>query len=90
MTEKTLDDLIPDDFLMQIAWQDCLHWAVGEPRIMDQFTAQTGLKFSPPKNLFEKLIDEACGNDGFAVTRAFIIWFNANVWGDIHLKAGSP
>lgn len=70
----------PNDFPMRIAWVSCLRWAIGEPEILDAFTADTGITYSAPKNAIEKMIDEASGH-GEKVIESFIEWFNVNVWG---------
>lgn len=84
---KTLDDLVPVDPLMALAWHNCLHWAIGEEKILESFRKASGVNYRPPANMLEKLIDESCGNDGFEFLRAFVIWFNVNIWGDINESA---
>lgn len=87
-TKQQIDDaqLVPTDPLMQIAWRDCLMWAVGTPEIMEQFRADTGCNYRPPASVIEQMIDESTGyQDDFVKT--FVRWFNANIWGDLNIKA---
>ena len=66
--------------LNRAAWAACLMWAIGEPNVLAQFEADTGLKFTPPRNGIEAMIDKATGHQE-AITRKFMEWFNKNVWG---------
>ncbi len=77
--KTTLSDLMPTDRLLIPAWASCLQWAIGEKAILDQFLAETGIKWTPPRTVIERMIDEASGAD-FDVVRTFVIWFNANIW----------
>ena len=70
--------LAPANPLMQIAWVDCLHWAIGEPAIFERFAKDTGLRVA--KSAIERAIDKATGAD-VGVVKRFVEWFNANVWG---------
>jgi hypothetical protein len=64
------------------AWLGCLHWALGSPEILAAFTAETGIRYHPPRTALEGLIDEVAGYDPDAeFLRAFLPWMNANVWG---------
>jgi hypothetical protein len=76
---KTISDVAPKDFLMQIAWQDFLWWAIGEKEIVKQFEEQTGMKFSAPKNGIEKMIDDATGFQSTTLER-FVVWATETMW----------
>ena len=69
------------NFLMQVAWRDCLMWAIGDKVMLDQFAADTGYTIiSPATSPLAKMIDEACGaNSDFPAK--FIPWFNRTIWG---------
>ena len=68
-----------DDPLMAVAWRDCLMWAATQTEILDAFSSETGLRLGTSP--FDRMIDEATGFDA-AIAKAFIDWFNENVWGD--------
>jgi hypothetical protein len=62
------------------AWYSCLHWAIGEPKILARFKADTGLSYSAPRCAIDAMIDDATGfGDSFVL--AFVPWFNEKVWG---------
>lgn len=69
------------DFIMQIAWADCLRWAVGDKTVLAQFTVDTGYRVVPPATSpIAKMIDDAAGvNADFPAK--FIEWFNQTIWG---------
>lgn len=62
------------------AWWSCILFAAGDDDLRKQFTDDTGVKFSPPKNGIEAMIDAACKTDEH-FARRFIEWVNVNVWG---------
>ena len=75
-----IEDLAPPDMLTQIAWRDCLSWAITESTLMDAFLRDTGIKVRAAKNPLDAMIDEATGaHKKMAIE--FVKWFNANVWG---------
>lgn len=77
-------DLKPADTpdIMAPAWIDCVLWAASEPEIVQRFRTETGNGWTPSKNAFEQMIDQATGADwGFVV--AFVTWVNVNIWGPI-------
>lgn len=65
---------------MMDAWIGCLHWAIGEPKILAAFEKDTGLCYRAPRNGLDAMIDESCGIKEKIVQR-FVVWFNENVWG---------
>lgn len=87
-TAHPLDGLVPSDFLMAIAWRDCLSWAIGHAETLAAFRAQTGNTWSPGRTPIDRMIDEACGADA-KFLREFVEWFNVNVWGDMDIVAGA-
>jgi len=69
-----------DDPLMSMAWAAFLRWAGGEPNMLAEFTADTGMKFAPPTTGIERLIDAATGY-GQMIAREFAIWATVKYWG---------
>lgn len=86
-SKQMLDDLMPTDPLMAIAWVDCLHWAIGHEPTLTEFREQTGDNLTPARNPFDAMVDKACVVD-FEVVRSFVEWFNVNVWGDLSIRSG--
>jgi len=82
-----IEDLAPACPLMRIAWIDALHWAMKDENCIDSFTHATGMKYSPPRNGFEAMIDDATGHSA-AFVEAFVKWFNESVWGDLNIESG--
>ncbi len=73
-----------DEFIdrnMPEAWAGCLRWSVGNAKVIEAFTAETGLVFNPPANAFEAAIDEASGLQE-SIVRQYLAWFNQRVWGE--------
>jgi len=67
----------------EIMWPmyfSCLQWAIAEPEIMARFKVDTGLSYSPPRCGLDAMIDEATDLKG-TIIKAFVEWFNLNVWG---------
>jgi hypothetical protein len=64
------------------AWASCLMWAVNDPDAIAAFREDTGCKFQPARNGLDRMIDEATGAEA-AFVKAFVEWFNSNVWGEI-------
>lgn len=77
---------IPEDIrgldLMEIAWRDCLLWAVGFAPVLIQFEGQTGKRLDISSVGINALIDQATGYNRSEMRR-FIEWFNENVWGGV-------
>lgn len=46
-----------------------------------QFERDTGVKFVPPRNGIERMIDDATGASA-GIVEAYLKWFNENVWGE--------
>lgn len=69
-----------DDDLMLPAFLSCLHWALGEPAIIDRYRAETGDAFAPAANGLERMIDRATGND-LAFLQRFSDWVEVNIFG---------
>lgn len=77
-----LDALRPADTpeYMTPAWIGCIHWALGEPGILEAFREDTGILWKPGRSGFERMIDQATGAErGFL--EAFIKWVNVEIWG---------
>lgn len=64
------------------AWLGCFSWALRNCRVMEDFTAATGVKYTPPRTGIEAMIDDATGADD-AFFCAFAKWMNENIWGDM-------
>ena len=75
-----LELFMPADPLMALAWRDCLRWASHDQDILDAFLAETGVTGSPLPSGLDRLIDQATGRDE-AISKQFLAWFNANIWG---------
>ncbi len=75
-----IEDHAPDNPLMLQAWMDCLHWAIGDEKILDSFSADTGCRYHAPATPLDKMIDDATGH-GKDFIEKFIPWFNENIWG---------
>lgn len=75
-------DLYPADSpaYMVDAWAGCLSWASGEPEILRQFSADTGVTVA--RDPLSLMIDRQTGYDA-QIARRFVEWFNANVWGPV-------
>lgn len=76
--------LMPDDTpqYMFEAWIGALMFAIGQPEIMAQFQRETGVRWVPPRNGIERMIDESTGHSQ-QVIEAFIKWANVHVWGPL-------
>jgi hypothetical protein len=70
-----------DNAIMVMGWLGALHFAMGHEDIVAAFREDTGNRWTPPKNPLDRLIDDATGA-GEAFMRAFLPWFNENVWGE--------
>lgn len=77
-----LDDLMPRNPLMAIAWADGLRWAIGDPQIVANYRADTGDNWQPGTTPIDRMIDDSSGA-GLAFARSFAKWFNANIWGEV-------
>lgn len=73
MPEDTPDYMLP-------AWLGCMHWAIGNPEVVDAFRAETGMSYQPPRTGLDAAIDKATGADT-AFVEAFILWANIAIWG---------
>lgn len=76
-----LMEAMPADPLMAMAWRGCLEWACGHPEVLKAFEEETGTRYVAPRTPLDRMIDAATGADE-SVARAFVQWFNANIWGD--------
>lgn len=63
-------------------WIACVHWAAGEPGILERFRAETGSAWQPARNGLEQMIDQATGSE-WGFVEAFTKWVNVNIWGPI-------
>jgi len=66
--------------LNSIAWRDFIAWAVGEPAMIKNFEADTGMSFAPPSSPIEAMIDEACNLKEHRMHK-FIYWATEKHWG---------
>jgi hypothetical protein len=74
---------------MAPAYYGCLHWAVKHKGILAAFEEETGTKPPPPRTPIEKMVDTACGHDpNESFIRAFLQWFNENIWGGMDNASG--
>lgn len=83
-TAGLLDKYMPqgDEEFLRGAWIACLQWAIGEPKVIEAFRAETGHQWTPAKCPIDKMVDDATGaTEAFIV--AFVEWFNVNIWGDL-------
>ena len=67
---------------MTDAWLGCIHWALGQPDIVDAFRADTGIKWRPGQTPIERMIDQAADAEREFIER-FIRWANVKVWGPL-------
>lgn len=79
-----MSSLIPDDTpeYMTPAWIGCMNWAIQEPEIRAAFESDTGMRYTPPNNALDEMIDNATGY-GEDYVKSFVQWANINVWGSI-------
>jgi hypothetical protein len=83
-TSATFEIVPPDDVpgYAYDGYFSCLHWAIGDEDVLDHFKSDTGLSYHPPKTEIEEMIDEATGHKPAEdFIRAFVPWFNVNIWG---------
>jgi hypothetical protein len=67
--------------VMAAGWLGALSFALGRPEIVAAFREDTGNRWTPGRTPLDRIIDDAAGaGEGFM--RAFLPWFNENVWGD--------
>jgi len=59
-----------------------MHWALGEPEIIQAFRQDTGITWTPGKTGIDQLIDKSTGAD-YRFICAFITWANEHIWGPI-------
>ena len=43
------------------AWLDCLRWVISQPEAIARFRRDTGIKYAPPRNAIEAMVDEQSG-----------------------------
>jgi len=67
---------------MYDAWVSCMHWALGEPEIVEAFRRDTGMMWTPGKTGIDQLIDRSTGADYHFIS-AFVAWANEHIWGPI-------
>jgi len=75
-----IEDYMPPDPLMALAWRDCLRWAIGYEPILTAFVNDTGVKVAPLRTALDRMICQSTG-EGEAIARQFVEWFNVNIWG---------
>lgn len=76
--------LMPDDTpdYMLPAWIGCIRFALLEDNIRADFEKDTGMRYTPPRNVIEKMIDDSTGyNDDYI--EEFIRWINVNICGPL-------
>jgi hypothetical protein len=64
------------------AWVSALVAATRNPEILAAFQQDTGCTYIVPRTSIDRLIDDAAGVTD-QLGRAFVEWFNANVWGQV-------
>lgn len=77
---------LPEDTpeYMAPAYFGCLRWALGHTGILSEFTKDTGKILSPARDGLALMIDKAAGFEPFEdFLRAFVPWFNAQIWGKV-------
>lgn len=63
-------------------WASFLYWTIKQPDAIAAFEADTGVKVGAAKTPLDRMIDDATGaSEG--IVKAFVDWFNENVWGEI-------
>ena len=72
--------LMPSDPLLHPAWMGCLHWAIGNEKVLAWFKSETGSQYLPPRSAIERMIDEATGADTAFILK-FAAWMTENIWG---------
>lgn len=79
--DRVLEPFMPKNPVMIAAWLGGLRFALSDKDAMATFRAETGNNWTPAKNGFDQMIDEATGaNADFFVQ--FAKWYNANMWGE--------
>jgi hypothetical protein len=58
----------------------CLHWAIGNEKVLAWFKSETGSQYLPPRSAIERMIDEATGADTAFILK-FAAWMTENIWG---------
>ena len=84
--QERLAALAPTDDFMLSAWLGCLHWALGDPQIRENFYKASGLRWDPPQTTIEQLVDNATGAAGEYLI-AFAAWVNKEIWGEVGGRA---
>jgi hypothetical protein len=88
-----LIDLKPADTpdYMLSAWIGCLHWALGDPKVLADFRAETGNQWTPGRTPIDRMIDQSTGADRQFIIE-FVKWANVHVWGPIEdvSSSGEP
>lgn len=64
----------------QIAWRDFLIFAIGEPKIVEQYETATGKKLDLAKTPMDRMIDKATGRED-AMVADFVEWVTINHYG---------
>lgn len=81
MTRPALMPADTPDY-MAPAWAACMSFALGNAEMRAAFEAETGMTYSPPKDRFTAMIDDATGF-GRSYVEAFVKWANVKVWGPV-------
>lgn len=74
---------------MAPAWVSFITWALGNADVRAQFEAETGNRYSAPKDALAAMMDEATGY-GRSYVEAFIPWANERLWGLMDDAEPSP
>lgn len=78
-------EIIPPDDTPEILWPayfSCFLWAVTFDPILQRFLGDTGISIPKLPSPFEQMIDKSTGFNPYdKFIRAFVPWFNTNVWG---------
>lgn len=67
--------------VMAQAFIDFAMWAIGQPGFLKAFEESTGIKYRPPRDGLEKMIDDVTGANKHIVSQ-FLDWLTVNHWGE--------
>jgi hypothetical protein len=80
MTDNIFTPYLPQEEWLHAAWYGCLHWALGEKKVVESFRLATGNAWKPSNSSIEQAIDKATGADK-EFFESFANWMNENIWG---------
>ncbi|MGO1163509.1 hypothetical protein ACTOV4_16375 [Brucella sp. C7-11G] len=80
MNDQTLKTSYDHDPIMYASFVGCLHWALGDKKIVDRYREETGDNFSPASSPEARMIDQVTGAD-IAFLQRFSDWVEKNIFG---------